>query len=652
MTVDSTSPGWRSGIPEPSRGSFGERDIAADIVGSGRFHDLVQVPDALRWYMRRVKKGSNPALYGEGLIRSVPGQKAAVSSGLELLQDLQNYPAGWFVAAEAEHLEKAIIQDGYSPGWHVIPGGLHREERPTIEPGLRMLLRYLQARGTPAATLTGTSYPRNTNKGWPTYGTNDAELMLHVVMGSMVRDYDDVARLGTYVANALGDSVSASLAPHAVMWSRTGPRKKPQDLYMFGDVDLERTGWTAGIYPRRRHVFGLPTFVNACFRLEVIREKLLMRSTPVFGHSYRSITAGQVASARRRGLKVLSDDISAFDQSVAPNHQEDLARVIHTALFRETGLVDVYLRAARDMGVVSPPLRTRPEGAFLTKKGMTASGHGGTSTDGSFINAARAFMAVAKALNWSEDRTLKGLLSGEWDLWIWGDDTLLAVPNGFDEDAYVAESERLGYKCALSQAPVFLMVCYPPDGTHWNLASRAYVQSIWREHPSPKESIGIFGLWVRWNLTKDHPMRGRLWRALYEAALPDGVLERRRIRTGVDLDEHVSGPAFKTELRADLAARPAALRDLLSSLTRGTYDPSVNPDATYALALLGLTTLKEASWTPPGRVGLREYASSDGPRLLQEAIDVMLGLRTRVSEARDNPDQIGEMVEQSTSSED
>lgn len=628
-------------MPDPEAGTYPDRlKAAGDIVPSGAYYDVLTAPDALKRYMRKVRAGQPPSLEGLGPIRSIAGQKACIAAGFKLLDQLSQFPAKWFRAAELEHLEKALVQSGYAPGWHVIPGGLRRDGDVSLARGLQCVLEYLVVEGKQGDALSGASYPRNTNKGWPTYGTSDRELLLHVAGGASVRHYDDVAEVGAYIAQRLGDDIAAGLEPHAVMWSRTGPRKKPQDVYSWQNSDLVRVGWSKGFYPRRRHVFGLPTFVNASFRLEVIREKLLMRSTRVFGHSYRSVTAGQVAAARRRRLRVLSDDIAGFDQSVPALHQEELATVIHQALFQEKDLVDVYLRAARDMAVLSPPLVAGHDSAMLRKKGMIASGHGGTSMDGSFINTARVFYAVAAAMGWDgPERALKGLLAREWELWIWGDDTLIAVPEGFDDDKYVAESTRLGYTCALSDAPVFLMVCYAPDGTHWNLASRAFVQTVWRERPSATESLALFGLWTRWNLTAGHPLRSALWRAITDASATDGLLASRRLFTPTDLDQLMSSPEFKAEFQNDLKTRPASVNDLISSLTRGTYDLSVNPDAGYALALMGRTIISDSTWRPPGRVGVRGLDPTEGRRILEEAIDVNLGYRTAVSEGND-PDAL------------
>lgn len=623
---------WTSGVEPEERGP-GSLALASEAIGAGNFVDVVKAPSDLRRYMRAVGMGADPRVEGEGLIRTVVGQREAVHQGRLLLDDLADVRVEWFRAAEVEHIEKGTIQSGFAPGWHVIPGGLRRRIPGVgdLTPGLRCFKDYLLRAGRAAALLSGASYPRHTNRGWPTYGTSDAELLLHVAASMLVERYDDVAEVGVMMADALGDHTASALPPHSVMWSRTGPSKKFIPVWTERSGELVQTGLVKGFYPRRRHVFGMPTFVNAAFRLEVIREKHLLRSTPVFGHSDRRTTEAQIGAARARGLRIISDDVKSFDQSIDATHQEALAREVHEHLFVEKGLVEVYRRAAVEMGVLAPPIRSGMEAMLYHKDGMEPSGHGGTSWDDSGINFARVLCSMAAAMRWSgPERALQGLLSDEWRLWIWGDDTLLAVPSGFDEDAYTAESLRLGYTCAMSTAPVFLMVCYPPGGGAWNLLSRSYVQSVWRERPSVRESIALFGLWNRWHLTTGHPMRMRGWRAITAAAAPDGVLERRRIRTPDDLDKLIVDAGFKAELQNDLRASPTALKDLIGSLSRGSGDLHDTPEGQYALALFGQELVRESEWRPPGRVGLRGGDRYEARELTKRAIEVMLGVRSKL----------------------
>jgi len=633
-------PGWRSGVPTPDIRP-GDNKSAGEIIGPDRFRAVRSVHPQLEYYFDQVVGGKNPQLRGQGLIKSVTGQAEAVKQGLALKDVLQSMPARWFVEAESEHIEKAIIQDGFSPGWHVIEGGLvRRAVSPPLDEGLSAAKYYVEvsaARGGLSPHLS-TSYPRGTNHGWPTYNTSDDDLLLHVAMGTAVTSWDSLREIGDYVAGRLGLRESQGLEPHSVTWSRTGPMRKDQQYLTWSEQGMRRTAWTRGYYPRRRHVFGLPAFVNVSFRHDAAMVKARLKATVAFGHSTRARTASIVQGARLKGLRILSDDISGFDQSVDAIHQEALYRLVYSDWFEEKDILDVYARAAISMPALAPPIGPGQAAILYLKDGMTPSGHGGTSIDGSMINLARYLMAAGKALKASPlavaDRMLSGSLLGLF----WGDDTLVGVPRGFNADAYIAESERLGYHCRLSEAPVFLMTCYGPDGGYWNLASRSFAQSVWREHPSVFESVSIFGLWVRLTLTKTHPLLSRLWQAIRLAAQPSQMLEKRRIRSLSDLDEHVQGSAFMTELKRDLKTDRRLAEKLIAGLTRGSGDINDNPDAAFAFAMLGLVTQDTSlgRWTPPARLGMRDRSVARA--MLDEAIEVAAGERTQLSRVfRDGP---------------
>lgn len=217
-------------------------------------------------------------------------------------------------------------------------------------------------------------------------------------------------------------------------------------------------------------------------------------------------------------------------------------------------------------------------------------------------------------------------------MWIWGDDTMIAVGKGFNEDAYVAESARLGYVTKLSTAPVFLMTMFPKHGPATNLASRTYAQSIWREHEQQALPLTLFGLWVRFGLLAGHPFFSTTWSAVAKAARPDGVLEARGIRSFADLDAHIRSATFTAELAAALKTDPATGITLWDSLTRGGEGAADNPDAAYALALLGHAAPGMGKlWTAPLRLSLAETKQARHTNL-DTAISAYMGWLDKAQE--------------------
>lgn len=625
---------FRLGVPTPSvtpvtgAGQVTPQDYIGQRLVNGKpaAYALPTSNEYLIRYSEGVRRGRRPELSPRGLVKSVTGQMAAIREAEALLHVLEAWPDDDYRAAEPEHLQKAVMQSGYCPGWQFIEGGLSRATSAALglEEEALLLEKYLYRFATPGWPKGGVSYPRGKFKGLPFLTRSDAALPVCAAMAALIGNRETAEEVMDYVITALGATTLSTVPLSAVQFTRTGPLRKPQPYWRILRDGAYLEYMVTGTYPRRRHVNAQPSFTNMAARMLAVSAKLWLRSATSFHHVGRQLTAYQVRSARNQGLEIWSDDISGYDKSVSREHQLSLYGVWRRNL-PDTGVMDLYEWAALDMPTLSPGWDDA-DGKIIVygKDAGISSGHIGTSVDGGAINWMRTVSAVGYATGWGSQKAA-ARLGTDWHLWVWGDDTLIAIPKGFDGDKYTERNEALGYATKLSKAPVFLMTCYPKDGPPTNLASRTYAQSVWREHEQMHLVMTIFGLWTRFSLLAGHPAFELTWRAVARAALPDGELRSRRIATFGDLDRHVRMDAFRLEMKKALQTDPQGAATLIDSLTRGSGDVRDNPDSSFALALLGADVLRDREWRAPGRLGLRGVDEAEKRKSLDTAISVYLG---------------------------
>lgn len=555
-------------------------------------------------YVARRRKGRAPWFARGGLVRSQQDHQLARMEGRELLDLVSRWPHPDVRASEPEHIDKACLQTGTIPGWQFPEGGLHPENEPSHSPAAFISLaadlinRRLAGAGG-RGVLAGFSYPRRRQKGPPFWTEDDRALQPASLMARRSHDPERAIAIGTHVAERLGDRVTPAVGPCAIMFTRHGPTKRPQPYFsgVASDAMPVLSHMTTGYFDRTRHVNAVATYLNMAIRPTSIWLKLALRATPWMGVHSRVAMARRVAQWRARGLSVVSADYSGYDKTISATLYDCALKMYHKLGVSESQLA-LYRWISVELGTLAPGFTNEFPLMVLNRDGGLASGTSGTSVDGSSINFLAILFCVASAMNWSPARTTAALEAAEWDVAIWGDDTLLGLPAGADLDRYVTAATQLGLRAKISTAPVFLMTMYGAGLPPTNLVSRTFAQSVWREHEQLRETLSLFGLSVRSALAESHPLWVPCWRSIAKVANSSGLFARWGIRHYRDLRVLVSSSAFRAQLRRDLLEDQAGALRMLEGLTRGSGSLEDNPDAAFIVAALGGLPLDIKDWEP------------------------------------------------------
>jgi hypothetical protein len=184
-------------------------------------------------------------------------------------------------------------------------------------------------------------------------------------------------------------------------------------------------------------------------------------------------------------------------------------------------------------------------------------------------------------------------------------------------------------------APVFLMTFFSPDGAAFNLASRAYMQTVWREHATRSEELTLFGLWVRFSMLRGHPFFERTWMAVIRAAIPDGLLSRNGITTYESLERMVRDPRFQQRMVEASNDEQKRFKDMIDGITRGEGATAVGGDVPYLLRLTGLDAAASRTRMviPPDIAALSVADASKKEERLKLAVDVLMDRRRNLAPA-------------------
>lgn len=554
--------------------------------------------------MGRVQRTSEmPVLPKVGLVTSVAGQQAALTAGLALLEDLKTLAGTDLGAAESGHLEKALVQSGFVGGWQFIEGGMRTYDAPDdLEEASIAVAQHIEERGRRPVIAKGLGYSRGKQKGLPLLTKSDDALLPGVLGGRLIEKVSDIPRVMRDFNTLLGTLGLLPDEPWGIMGSRTGPIGKQQPWFSELSPNLPMV-WThdvVGTACRRRHIHMYSLLLNAANRPNTTAFKMLLRSLVQFEEVVPSEVAAELESWRARGFVILDGDYSGLDKSVTTPVYANAIDNVWRRFAVEPERMDLYKYSALDIPCIAPGWSEAEPLILYNKDGGVASGWGGTTVDDCVVSMMAIAACVADALG-VDVATALDQHGRNWRAWHWGDDTMLALPRGVDHDRFVARAAMAGLKLKLGQAPVFLMVAYPAGGAPTNLVSRTFMQSIWREKVTRFESVVLFGLWVRTSLALNHPMFLRCWRAIVEAAEPDGVLTRNGVARWSQLDMLVRSPAFQRRLREDLASSEDEAVSFLEGISRGGDYSS--PAAQLALKIIG-ADVSPQWFSPIGDTGI------------------------------------------------
>jgi len=451
-------------------------------------------------------------------------------------------------------------------------------------------------------------------------------------MAAQVTDWDSAE----HVYHKHNSQFEAISTPHALVFSRTGPTAKAVALWDWQQGNLVHVADGRSIVPRRRAVFGVPAFINMAILGHANNVKYAVMRLPWCSHPNEAAVFSELEADMRamgRGARLISDDISGFDQAVRRVHQEGVARHIYSKYW-PPATVDLWL-GAQKMGVLSGPITAGARGFLYTRPlgGVTTSGIITTSLDGTLINLGRAITAYAHATKTSVHTAFNALLRRDWGLHVWGDDTVMVVDHTFDDQRYVEKNQAIGFTTTPVDGATFLMKHYDMiQRSVYPLATRVVQQTIWNEKGGRSAAIELLGLYARTAGFEANPLWHDAWGLLMEGPRPEGYT----FETRTQLREIIRDPGFAATLQRDIKASPSITAEWLARAERGhTEDQGL---LAWLDALVG-EAAKDVS-----TVDLTEAIQLRAPEAAQKAAQLGAYLSTPVELRRPPPGWIEDML--------
>jgi len=547
------------------------------------------------------------------------------------VQFVKGLPNSTLATVERDLAPKLTLQRGAAQGWDVFPNGLGMTGGASIDEALALVGDYLVSRFPPARP-TWSPVPRGTNSGAPTYGSSDVDKLLHALMAAQLTDWDSAER--TY--RGMNTQFEAISTPHALVFSRTGPTSKAVPLWDWQLGHLVHVADGRSIVPRRRAVFGVPAFINMAILGHANNVKYGVMRLPWCSHPNEAAVFSELEADMRaigRQARLISDDISGFDQAVRRVHQEGVAKHVYSKYW-PGATVDLWL-GAQKMGVLSGPITAGGRGFLYTRPhgGVTTSGIITTSLDGTLINLGRAITAYAHATRTSITSAFHGLVARRWGLHVWGDDTVMTVDSSFDDQRYVDKNTDIGFTTTPVDGATFLMKHYDmSQRTVYPLATRVIQQTMWNEKGGRSAAIELLGLYARTAGFEANPLWHDAWGLLMEGPKPEGY----QFSTRTQLREIIRDPGFATTLQRDIKANPSIPAEWLARAERGhTEDQGL---------LAWLDALVGAAAKDVGAVDLTEAITLRSAEAHQKAAQLAAYLSTPVDLRRPPPGWIGDML--------
>jgi len=270
------------------------------------------------------------------------------------------------------------------------------------------------------------------------------------------------------------------------------------------------------MFPRRRHVRGVPTFLNEILRPTVMARTASLKRHYFYSHSTAELSQRKLLEIWRRmeadgtTPHLLSDDISGFDTSVPAEHLRQINHSMKGLTDLERYALDLLVEAP----VISGPLHQGDHGYIYSRKGVLPSGSIDTALTGTRINLCCVIDCYAAGMGWSVSESIEAFEQQRWGVLLLGDDTCLVVDARLDRDAYTKRALELGYKRRLEEYPVFLMTWLGLNSPPFGLSSRAAIRTASREHLAAGPVTELLATWIRWARCLADPTFEQHWRLI------------------------------------------------------------------------------------------------------------------------------------------
>ena len=479
--------------------------------------------------------------------------------------------------AETEQIEKVVLQRGRAPLWYHLDGGYHyrcdrvAESYRCIGDRVRKMMPLAQAEPVDA------SFPSNTQHGYPDYENTERSLLLHGAMAaapSVEMSLDRARRAAEWLGTPIPE-------PSSIVFSRTGFNRKPIRLWKPDGPRIVSESGRTSVICKTRVVWGYMAFLNG--RLITPAEHLKTALTMAFPEMLTRkgpdndcrLFFAQIEKARSFWTKrlgrsvtfsIYEEDKSGFDQHVSYESQLALLDEVYSTAGPKA--VADY-RLSLHLPVVTPGL-VNPDGLRMhTKRGMTTSGIRTTANpDGNTHSLAIRGDGILRSYSGqfdSIDDVWTASDEGAFPCLNLGDDALHAHVDGlFDPAEYEEAAREIGHVLTfVPDGRTFLMNWLESEDTWFALASRCFMQTLFREHGVESRTIELLGAGARWERCLRHPLVERA----YDTTVRGTWMERFSLG---ELISTYNSPRFQAQVQLELARLGGKRsRDFLLSLTSG-----------------------------------------------------------------------------------
>ena len=413
---------------------------------------------------------------------------------------------------------KITIQRGIPPYWYLIPPVSHDAifEVPAIweDTCKRVVARYTRAvswRGDFPTSVVTDFDPLDTNCGFPTTVSGDNSPLARVSTFDAFPQLDlsgnAQSAVATYLkgANQICTSVGLpdGLAFHAIINRRFGPFKKvTPDWRAEGAGGVSVSQGTRSLWPRMRHVFIIPFWLNVLISRSTLQQKSARRGILGLWHdpNHEALYLKHLQSYK--GITYESD-LSAQDTRITPPFRKVLFGHLLNAGFDPLGL-QVKIQSEEFAGVTYPSWTGTADEATVLKGpvGMLSGWKDTSETDSLY-----GLITCLTSLRLIDEKYLTDWEKGSFVILSQGDDILFKSKKEIDPDVYAEGLKYGGAVGELVKGKTFLRKILPTDapGPSVPLISRLIQQTFYNEQDYTDDVIPRLALTSRAQGLDKHP---------------------------------------------------------------------------------------------------------------------------------------------------
>lgn len=354
---------------------------------------------------------------------------------------------------ELEDFEKIGYQISHKPHWHIpssdfiVPGDEYAAVAKHAVDLAVLLFKELGAKDY-REMQPYKPYPNSTNGGAPHYRSGEFSFLMDLSLAGLLKadGYND----GTMLTEGMA-RYKNPLPPHSKATLRAKLTRKAVPILSRRGNEVYKIGESYKITDTRLAYMG-QRYVNMTMARMGSNANYFLYKMYSFVHSTPDKTCKVVDHFGIDGA--FSLDYSGYDTTMHRTFQNEIKRLY--SMFATEGELDIWWHQLQSSVLTGPVMGKNSIGCLLDKEGQLSSGTRTTSADGCFINIAATLYSMQKGTGMSDLETVRSFLGMKWGALIWGDDTVIFPPSGFNRAKYLEGIEELGLKATIIDEIVFL----------------------------------------------------------------------------------------------------------------------------------------------------------------------------------------------------